>query len=147
MTYLIKHPFILSSALLWLGFILAISFMEAWIKFRAPGVTLPIGLSIGRLVFNALNKVEWLFTLIILLNLALHFNNFKSYQTLIISSLTLILVIQTFWLLPQLDARAELYIQGKEVSASNLHFYYIIGEVLKLPLLLTLMLTLLKKTL
>jgi hypothetical protein len=33
----------------WLGMVLAISFLEAPLKFRAPGVTIPIGLGIGRL--------------------------------------------------------------------------------------------------
>ena len=42
----------------WLGMVLAISFIEAPLKFRAPGVTLQIGLGIGRLVFRALNTVE-----------------------------------------------------------------------------------------
>ena len=32
----------------WLGMVLAISFLEAPLKFRAPGVTLPPGLGIGR---------------------------------------------------------------------------------------------------
>jgi hypothetical protein len=38
--------------------VLAISFLEAPLKFRAPGVTLAIGVGIGRLVFRALNAVE-----------------------------------------------------------------------------------------
>jgi hypothetical protein len=42
----------------WVGFILAISFMEAWLKFLAPGITLELGLGIGKLIFNALNRVE-----------------------------------------------------------------------------------------
>jgi len=42
--------------ILWLGFVLSISFMEAWLKFQAEGVTQVIGLSIGRLVFGVLNK-------------------------------------------------------------------------------------------
>lgn len=42
----------------WLGMVLAISFLEAPLKFRAPGITLPLGLGIGRLVFRALNTVE-----------------------------------------------------------------------------------------
>ena len=42
----------------WLGMVTAISFLEAPLKFRAPGVTLPIGLGIGRLVFRALNIAE-----------------------------------------------------------------------------------------
>lgn len=45
----------------WLGMVVAISFLEAPLKFRAPGVTVPIGLGIGRLVFGALNKVEAVF--------------------------------------------------------------------------------------
>ncbi len=59
--------FILSMCVfMWMGFICAISFMEAWLKFRAPGVTVPIGLGIGKLVFGALNRVEWVFALVIL---------------------------------------------------------------------------------
>ena len=42
----------------WLGMVAAMSFVEAPLRFRAPGVTLPIGLGIGRLVFRALNMAE-----------------------------------------------------------------------------------------
>ena len=42
----------------WLGMVLAISFLETPLKFRAPGITLPLGLGIGRLVFRALNTAE-----------------------------------------------------------------------------------------
>ncbi len=49
----------------WLGMVLAISFLEAPLKFRAPNVTLQIGLGIGRLVFRALNTVEVVFALVI----------------------------------------------------------------------------------
>ena len=42
----------------WLGFVLGISFLEAPLKFRAPGITRELGLGIGKLVFGALNKVE-----------------------------------------------------------------------------------------
>eukprot|EP00536_Pseudo-nitzschia_multiseries_P010026 jgi/Psemu1/288849/fgenesh1_pg.294_\ len=43
---------------LWLGFVLAISGMEAWIKFRAPVCPRAFALDIGRTVFPALNAVE-----------------------------------------------------------------------------------------
>src|SRR6185312_13635265 len=43
--------------LLWLGMVLAISFLEAPLKFRAPGVDLRTGLAIGRIVFRALNGI------------------------------------------------------------------------------------------
>ena len=51
----------------WLGMVLAISFLEAPLKFRAPGVTLQIGLGIGRLVFRALNSAEVLLAVGILI--------------------------------------------------------------------------------
>jgi hypothetical protein len=43
---------------LWLGFVLAISGMEAWLKFRAPFCPRPFALDIGRTIFPALNSVE-----------------------------------------------------------------------------------------
>lgn len=42
----------------WLGMVVAISFLEAPLKFRAPGITIQLGLGIGRLVFRALNMCE-----------------------------------------------------------------------------------------
>ncbi len=56
----------------WLGMVLAISFIEAPLKFRAPGVTLQIGLGIGRMVFRALNTVETAFAVAIIVTLAMH---------------------------------------------------------------------------
>lgn len=50
----------------WLGMVLAISFLEAPLKFRAPEVTVRIGLGIGRLVFRALNTVEAALAVVIL---------------------------------------------------------------------------------
>lgn len=51
----------------WLGMVLAISFLEAPLKFRAPGVSVPIGLGIGRLVFKALNSCEVVFAVALVL--------------------------------------------------------------------------------
>lgn len=47
-----------AAVFVWLGMVLAISFLEAPLKFRAPGITIPLGLGIGRLVFRALNICE-----------------------------------------------------------------------------------------
>jgi hypothetical protein len=51
----------------WLGMVLAISFIEAPLKFRAPGVSLQVGLGIGRLVFRALNSVEAVLAAVVLI--------------------------------------------------------------------------------
>ncbi len=45
--------------LVWCGLLAGISFIEAPLKFRAPGITVPLGVGIGRLVFRVLNRVEW----------------------------------------------------------------------------------------
>ena len=127
----IKYPVALIATFLWIGFVCAISFMEAWLKFRAPGVTLPIGLGIGRLVFSALNKVEWVFAFAIIGSLLLSKYPFFTFQNALYFMPLILLAIQTVWLLPALDARAVLHIQGQVVPPSNLHFFYIGIEVIK----------------
>lgn len=132
----VKYPFALIATFLWIGFIAAISFMEAWLKFRAPGVTIPIGLGIGRLVFAALNKVELILSIGILVSI--YYKGFANfYWTQLYLWIPFILVvIQTIWLLPALDARAELHIQAQNIPPSNLHFYYVGMELVKIFCLL-----------
>lgn len=122
---------------IWIGFVSAISFMEAWLKFRAPGVTVPIGLNIGRLVFNTLNKVEWAFALAAIALLATELKLVYK-QPLLLSVPLIILVAQTFWLLPLMDKRAAMKIGGEAVKHSYLHLYYVGGELVKVGALLTL---------
>lgn len=124
----------LASIFIWIGFVSAISFMEAWLKFRAPGITLPLGLGIGRLVFNALNKVEWVLMLSVLISL-FPFKVIKAKGKIALIILLAILILQTIWLLPALDLRAEQHINNTIVSKSNLHFYYVIAELVKVIVL------------
>lgn len=121
---------------LWLGFVLAISFMESWLKFRAPGINLTLGLGIGRIVFHALNKVEWFFGLSIATMGILSPYAFPVESKLLFIVIITILMLQTFWLLPTLDQRIERRIQNKPVPKSNAHFLYIGLEMLKTVALL-----------
>jgi len=122
----------LPSVFLWIGFVCAISFMEAWLKFRAPGVTLPLGLGIGSTVFKALNKVEWVFAVLMVVDLfLLHRGAGINLPRILLLVAILILIIQTLWLLPALDARIPLYQQGIEPPSSPLHLYYVGIEVVK----------------
>jgi hypothetical protein len=127
----VKMPLAIAAVYLWIGFVCAISFIEAWLKFRAPGVTLPVGLGIGRLVFNALNKAEWIFVLAIIVSFFLSKENLLSAANFTLFIPVILLILQTLWLLPALDARAELHIQGMDVPASNNHIYYVTMEVVK----------------
>lgn len=143
---IVNQPIAVSCTFLWIGFVCAISFLEAWLKFRAPGVTLSIGLGIGKLVFAALNKIEWVFSIAIIATLLLNHWNWNQWQSLLIILPIVILVLQTVWLLPALDARATLRIEGGELISSNLHFYFVAMELLKITSLLIWGITLFKPT-
>jgi len=120
---------------LWLGFILAISFMEAPLKFTAPGIDLKLGLGIGRIIFQTLNKIELFF-------LAALFSTFFSYQhkkkiVILLNILAVILLYQTFYLLPELDKRAIQLLNNTDPGPSSLHFIYILLDAIKVLLLIS----------
>ncbi len=125
------YPIVILANYLWIGFVCAISFMEAWLKFQAPGIDVPLGLGIGRLVFGALNKVELVLAISLLICLLLTKpRQFHLSYVLYLVAL-FVLLLQTFYLLPVLDQRAEMHIKGLEVPPSNMHFIYIVLEVIK----------------
>jgi hypothetical protein len=128
--------FIGACTFMWTGFIAAISFMESWLKFRAPNLTLPVGLSIGKLVFNALNKVEWAFAIIIGVSIFFYVSEIKSFFVVWFLIIVAILILQTIWLLPALSRRAKAIISGKNLAPSSLHWYFTGLEFVKLLLLI-----------
>lgn len=115
---------------IWVGFICSISFMEAWLKFTPPDVSFTIGLSIGKVVFAALNKVELVAATLLGIAL-LSGKRFEwKVEILYLVSVT-ILLTQSIWILPHLSARIDSYLKGSTPPASSLHFYFIIMEGLK----------------
>ncbi len=116
--------------MLWLGFVLSISFMEAPIKFRAPGVSRNVALSIGRVVFQALARVE--LVLWLLVALALWMAGWPPWTAAWFSALTILLIAQQAWLLPALDRRAAAVLADKPVAANpGLHRAYVATECAK----------------
>lgn len=114
---------------IWGGSVLAISFMEAPLKFTAPNITVELGLGIGRVVFHALNKLELFFAFSIVLSFV--FIPVKKWQRIILGIIVFILLYETLILLPQLDERAELLLSGNPPPASYHHWLYIILDFLK----------------
>jgi hypothetical protein len=121
----------------WCGLIIGISFLESWLKFKAPNVTLSIGLGIGKLVFEALNKLEWLlWTLFFILFISTKNKTSSMFLFFVITSITII--CQTFWLFPALNERVTIIQSGLSPKPSNHHIFYIGFEIIKLIALINL---------
>lgn len=135
--YTVESPFIVCVIGVWIGFILAISFMEAWLKFRAPGVTREIGLGIGRLVFTALNRVELVCCTAVFITLAVIGLWSQDSVNLPFYIATTVLLVQTFYYLPALNKRAEQIIAGSDIEKSHHHTIYAVLELLKLVMLMS----------
>ncbi|QQS34321.1 MAG: hypothetical protein IPM50_07070 [Acidobacteriota bacterium] len=116
------------------GMVLAISFREAPLKFQAPGITIPLGLGIGRLVFFALNKMEIVWALLLHIAFVRDHPNTRT-MNITIGMAFLILFLETVWLLPLLGARTDKVIAGTAEPFSKLHVVYIVLGAIKLILL------------
>lgn|SRR5690606_18733286 len=136
MIALFTHPLAIAIAFIWVGLILGISFLEAWLKFRAPGVTTAIGLGIGRLVFGLLNKIEWLLALVLVVAAFVQQEPLLATGNVTLLATVGLLTMQTVWLLPALDKRAFHVINNQSVSSSYLHIVFIVAELAKVILLI-----------
>jgi len=118
----------------WLGFFMAISFMEAPLKFTAPHVSMAEGLQIGKLVFGMLNVCEWGFLVVIAVTCLI--KKPKIGEGRLIAAAALVLALETFWLLPLLGHNADKIINGQVVAEHGLHWVYVALELIKVPVLL-----------
>jgi hypothetical protein len=121
----------------WLGLVAGISLIEAPLKFRAPGITLALGLGIGRLVFAALGRAEAVL-LAVAAVCAAWVPGHVAARAALLAALAVILAGQYLGLRPALDRRAVVIIAGGEPPRSRLHLVYIAAECAKLALLLAL---------
>jgi hypothetical protein len=121
----------------WLGMVLAISFVETPLRFRAPGITVPLGLGIGRLVFRALAVAE--LALAVALTVAVVLANgtgvVGAAMWTLIALLWAVLAVQVGVLRSRLDQRARLIVTGENLPRSRLHLAYVALEGIKVVLL------------
>lgn len=120
-------------ALLWVGMLLGVSFLATPVKFLAPSLTLPVALDVGRHTFGVFSVVE-IAGAVALLAAATVVRQQRRilFVALLVGALV---VLQSFWLLPMLDARVELILQGGMPEDSELHRLYIALDATKLTLL------------
>ncbi|GAS91150.1 hypothetical protein [Mycolicibacterium brisbanense] len=118
----------------WIGMVLAISFLEAPLKFRAPGVTLQIGLGIGRLVFRALNATETAFAAIVIVTLAISRPSTAVIAAFVIAIAAL--AVQLLAVRPKLTQRSDAVLAAAPGQApagrSRVHYVYVALEAVKI---------------
>jgi hypothetical protein len=122
---------------LWIGLIVAISLIEAPLKFQAPGITIPLGLGIGRLVFGTLNVVEGVLlvalTIVTFWPRAARVTRDRIWWWLGIAAVYLFKVAVVR---PPLNARTDLVLAGADPGQSPWHYVYIACDGIMLILLL-----------
>jgi hypothetical protein len=119
----------IAAVFVWLGMVLAISFIETPLKFRAPGVTLQIGLGIGRLVFRALNACELSLAAALVGSFAVHRPTTGIAVAAAVSILSLL--AQVLAVRPRLSRRSDAVLAGGEGRRSRAHWAYVGLETVK----------------
>ncbi len=122
---------------IWLGMVLAISFLEAPLKFRAPGVTIPLGLGIGRLVFRALNSCEAVLAAVIVVALVMGTPGTGVIVAVVVAIAALL--AQVVGVRPALTRRSDAVLADASRAGSgrsHAHYVYVGFEVVKVLALL-----------
>ena len=128
----LKNPAWIS--FIWFGMTAGISMIATPARFTATTITRPIALDVGRVVFAALNRAE--FIALIILLVIVRASGMTRHYLAFCGVLALILLAQALWLLPELALRTDQIIAGIEPGPSIAHAAYSILELSKLTLLL-----------
>ena len=128
-----SHALATAAAFVWLGMVLAISFLEAPLKFRAPGITVPLGLGIGRLVFRALNAVEAVLAVVLLIGVVVGRRGTTGIAGACIA--VAVLLVQVVAVRPSLSRRSDRVLAGEDVPHSRGHLAYVGLEGVKVAAL------------
>ena len=123
-----------AAAFVWVGLVVGISFIEAPLKFRAPDVTLRIGLGIGRLVFRALNAVEAVLAVVVVV--ALVVGDAGRTADVALGLAVALLAVQLVAVRPGLTRRSDAVLAGADAPRSHAHLVYVALETAKLVALL-----------
>jgi hypothetical protein len=102
---------------------------QSSLKSRAFGVTLQIGLGIGRLVFRALNSAEVLLAAGIPIALAL-----GGPPVTVVVALAIVfiaLIVQLLGVRPRFTRRSDAVLAGQNAPRSRAHYAYVGLEVIK----------------
>lgn len=127
---------------LWLGLLTGISLIEAPLKFTAPGITIPLGLGIGRRVFFAMNLVELVLAVLLVLALLKTVGR-PAKRPLWTWSVGILAVyaVKVLVIRPILNVRTDAVLAGQTAGGSMTHLFYIAADGLLIVLLVALAVT------
>jgi hypothetical protein len=123
-----------ATVFVWLGMVVAISFIETPLKFRAPGVTLQVGLGIGRLVFRGLNACELALAAVVAVCFVVTPPSTGIAVAAAVAVVTLL--AQVLAVRPRLTRRSDIVLGGGEGPRSRAHWAYVGLEIVKVIALL-----------
>lgn len=111
---------------IWIGLIIAIDLIEAPLKFQAPGITIPLGLGIGRLVFLAMNITEILLALVLAITLWRPRADRRTWT--LFGGLATMLAIKVLVIRPFLAQHTNAVLEGTSDGGSITHYFYIAAD-------------------
>lgn len=118
---------------MWAGVTVGVSLLATPARFSAATITRPVALDVGRVVFAALNKAELL--ALVLLLIVLRAAGLTRRWWAVGAMLTLVVMAQGIWLIPELASRTDIIIAGGEPPPSPAHAIYASLEFVKIGLL------------
>jgi hypothetical protein len=121
----------------WLGIIIGISLIEAPLKFQAPGITIPLGLGIGRLVFTAMNIVELVIAALLLLS-CVRSGVDRRFWALLWATAG-VLLVKVAVIRPILNRETDRVLAGLSGGGSAAHLFYIAADGVLIVLLVLLL--------
>ncbi|MGV9011977.1 MAG: hypothetical protein ACOH13_05230 [Flavobacteriales bacterium] len=117
MTY-VKHPVAVVAVFTWLGLVVGVAFLASWFKYRAFGVTLPVGASIDMKLLPVLLRAEWVLALAVMADL---FLGKAPIPMMVLAAVpVLLLLAQTIWLQPALNTAALQVFHGQGDTGAGL---------------------------
>lgn len=118
----------------WIGLLVALSFIETPLKFLAPDITVPLALGIGRLVLTAAN-IAGAVLLVAITVLSLMRPRVPRNALIVLAAIWVTFIVQVAVIRPPLAARTDVVVAGGDPGESSLHILYVIADVIILALL------------